>query len=250
MILTTDRAGVWQFFGASVRGPLHQSLGLPNQDAWLGHTTARGAMIAVCDGLGSRPMAKLGAIQACLAARDAINSWNQLPNRSASTLPRLIRAFWEMRTAPAEPDQCATTCLFAAATRQGRLIIGGLGDGLALLRFPDGNTRRLIERGSSFTNQTLGLGVPHKLSDWVLDVVPVAEPHTAVVLATDGIADDLVEDRMSGFANWLCERFLPMPPSARYRAIEKELRNWPTPSHQDDKTVAVLTHAMPSQRES
>ena len=202
---------------------------------------------ARCDDCGLRwtwfaTHGRLGANQACLAARDAISTWSRLPGKPANPLPQLIRAVWELRTAPTEPDRCATTCLFAAATVSQTLIVGGLGDGLALVRFPDGGIRQLIGRGNSFTNETLALGVPHKRSDWCLEVMTVSEPNTAVVLATDGIADDLVEDRVGDFANWLCERFLPMPPMLRHRSLLQQLRNWPTPNHQDDKTVAVLFH--------
>ena len=61
-----------------------------------------------------------------------------------------------------------------------------------------------------------------------------------VVLATDGVADDLLEDRVGDFAHWLVDGFATLSPHRRWTALARELRSWPTPRHIDDKTVAVL----------
>lgn len=247
--LTTSIRPAWSYFGASVCGPLHESLGLKNQDAWLGHVGAHSAMIAVCDGLGSRPLSGLGATTACLAVRDAVRYWHKLPAGGVAHLPRLIRAFWEMRLGTEEPSDCGTTCLFSAVASDGGLVIGGLGDGLAMVHFPNGRLDVVVGHRTGFSNQTLGLGVTHRLADWQLHVVKDPDPEVVVVLASDGVADDLVENRLGEFTHWLSERFFAVPARLRGHALRRELRAWPTPRHQDDKTVAVLAYRIADQRE-
>jgi hypothetical protein len=34
--------------------------------------------------------------------------------------------------------------------------------------------------------------------------------------------------------------FAGMTPSQRWRALQRELKDWPTPHHTDDKTLVVL----------
>jgi hypothetical protein len=60
------------------------------------------------------------------------------------------------------------------------------------------------------------------------------------VLATDGVADDLISEKLDAFCNWLVDDFLDLNPLKRWRRLQTELRNWPTPGHIDDKTLAVL----------
>ena len=61
------------------------------------------------------------------------------------------------------------------------------------------------------------------------------------MLATDGVADDLLPERIDGFVQWLMDDFAGMAPSQRWRALQRELKDWPTPHHTDDKTLVVLT---------
>ena len=62
-----------------------------------------------------------------------------------------------------------------------------------------------------------------------------------VVLATDGVADDLDPERLGAFTDWLTTDVARLAPMARWRRLHQELRDWPVPRHVDDKTVAVLT---------
>ena len=62
-----------------------------------------------------------------------------------------------------------------------------------------------------------------------------------MVLATDGVADDLAPERLDEFTDWLANDIGRLsPPTARWRRLCRELRAWPVPHHLDDKTVAVL----------
>jgi serine/threonine protein phosphatase PrpC len=231
-----------QIFGASVPGPLHRKMGVGNQDAWLAVAEGFGYLIVVCDGVGSRPEAQRGARIACRAVRDAARYWAQLPDAPVSQLLRLVHVLWEMRVLPSDPSHCATTCLFALLTPAKRLVIAGLGDGMALVRWPSQTRLNIIGPRSAFVNQTVALGLTKSLADWSVQSWDDCMPGSVVILATDGIADDLIEEKLDDFIEYLITKYLPLPALPRWHALCRDLRSWPTPKHTDDKTIAALCY--------
>ena len=228
------------YFGASVRGPLHSREKRPNEDAWLGTSGVFGTLIVVCDGVGSRPDARLGAKTACLAVRDAIIYWTRVGESRMDYLIRIIHIMWKIRIFPKEPEDCATTCLWALKHRDGRLTIAGIGDGIILLKQKNSQANRVFARNRGyFSNQTEALGFSKKISAWTYETMNDAD-NMSVILATDGISDDLLEERLDAFAQWLLNTFGRMNPHKRWHKLCRELRAWPTPNHLDDKTLAVL----------
>lgn len=230
----------WHYFGASVRGPAHVHNGVPNQDAWRGGHFREGTLIAVCDGLGSRPHSRRGAQEACRAVAVAVRQWSAVPTAPIEKLLKLIHATWSLRVHPYAEEDCATTCLFAVAGSNGRLHVAQLGDGLSLVM--DGSVLRTITRtADDFANETNGLGIARRLSEWeTFECDPSTE--AAVLLATDGISDDLDGTRLGEFVHFVRSTYCPLAPAARWRRLAHDLRNWPTPYHSDDKTLAFLWH--------
>ena len=228
-----------QYFGVSVKGPRHLKLGSPNQDHWLGRQNRSGTLITVCDGLGSRSNSELGSQIGCQAAWDAFQLWEKARNTNQKDFLRLVKILWDIRVL-AEKNNFATTCLFAAFTPENRLLLAGLGDGLAVIKFPDNRLEKVVWRNAGFGNETLALGTDHSLADWVCYSIDQVESGTIVLLASDGIADDLIEEKIPEFIEWLVETFGPLPARERYFKLAKTLKDWPTPRHQDDKTLAIM----------
>ena len=228
-----------QYFGVSVRGPLHIQENLPNQDAWLAGHNKQGSWVVICDGMGSRPQSQQGAQAACRAVRQAFTLWNKANSPTLDMLPRLITPLWKLAISPYTPDECATTCLFAMYTSRGRLICGGLGDGLIAVQQAQ-ETQLILDGRTGFGNQTLALGCPHRLEDWAVREFDVMDQAFDVLLATDGIADDLQMERLDEFIHWLGAEFKTLPAAQRWRKLSYELKHWPTPNHLDDKTLALL----------
>lgn len=231
-------------FGASVRGPLHRIEGRPNEDAWLHARGSFGLLAVVCDGLGSRPNARAGARAACAAVKEAVSRWSRADGAPLSYLSHLVEVLWRLRLHPTLPDSAATTCLLALASINGRCIVGGVGDGLALVR--TGAELRVIvgDRGNDFANETMGLGVSTGPRAWKLAEFLPTDTERVAVLATDGVADDLLPERLDGLCDWLIDSFKCLPPRERRNRLAAELRAWPTPGHLDDKTLAVV-HSLP-----
>ena len=227
-------------FGASVRGPLHRTEGRPNEDAWLHAQGSFGALAVVCDGMGSKPNAREGSRAACAAVKEAVSRWSKAEGAPLSYLPHLVEVLWRLRLHPTDPGSAATTCLLALATARGSWVVGGVGDGLAIAR--TGSDLQVIigDRGEDFANETQGLGASRGPRAWTLVELPATERDRIVVLATDGVADDLVAERFDGFCDWLIDSFGPLAPRERWIRLAAELRKWPTPGHLDDKTLAVM----------
>ena len=230
---------MWSAMGASVRGPEHRKDRRPNQDAWLRRLTRGSALAVVCDGLGSRPHSAIGSRAACRAVADAVQHWSAAQDAPPELLLRLIHALWNVRVHEVGREESATTCLFAVVTKDRRLLLAQLGDGLVMLNTLGGTTT-LEPPTDRFGNTTTGLGIAADLREWRFHLEPNFTGTANILLATDGVADDLVLGKRAEFLNFLVTQYGPRSAAARTLAIAKELRDWPTPRHRDDKTVAVL----------
>lgn len=228
-------------YGVSVRGPVHRGEGSPNQDAWLRDSGSYGSLVVVCDGMGSRPESRLGAHAACAAVREATARWTQAKEAPISYLVHLIEVFWRLRIYPCDPKDAATTCLLALARCNGEWVAGGIGDGLVVVQTTDAPLSLIVgNRLDCFSNETHALGTSPWSKAWRLSILPPTILKRRAVLATDGVADDLVADKLSGFCEWIVSEFQRFNPPLRWRRLGAELRDWPTPKHLDDKTIAIL----------
>lgn len=129
--------------------------------------------------------------------------------------------------------------MFAVVTKERRLLLAQLGDGLVMLKTPNGTTT-LEPPPERFGNATTGLGIASDIREWRLHLEPNLTGAATILLATDGVADDLVPEKRAAFLNFLVTEYGHRTGAAKTRAIAKQLRDWPTPRHRDDKTVAVL----------
>ena len=222
---------------SSVRGPSHARDGLPCQDAWLAVADARASLAVVCDGMGSRPRSREGSRAATLAARDAWRLWQRSPVGTVEDLIRLVEAAWRLRLGRVPAEEAATTCLLYAEDGHGRAAQAQLGDGLIARRSHVGAVSVHPSRSEGF-GLTLALGTPHSLSDWSFAIVQPVDPGDMLLLATDGVSEDLEPDRIGDLAAWVVDDLGPLQRPGR--ALTRELRNWPVPHHQDDKTLLVM----------
>jgi serine/threonine protein phosphatase PrpC len=229
---------VWKSYGASVRGPGHIATGAPNQDAWASFHCVWGDGIVVSDGVGSKPLSNLGSAAACLAGKYAARAWRQGAKFHRDALFNDIRSHWLACIAPLEARDCAATCLFAFWLGDDVLHLGMLGDGLVAAVKADGSVISLSEdKSQGFSNMTAALAPTTSAKDWRYVSLPAREC-TAVLLCTDGVADDL--DDVDGFVKGFVEAHCPRAALSANRHARAMLENWPTPRHSDDKTIACL----------
>ena len=222
---------------SSVRGPAHRATGLPCQDAWLAVPHPRTSFAAVSDGMGSREHAREGAHAAVRAARDAWRRWQTSPVSRLEDLVRILEPAWRIRLGRLEPKDCAATCLLYAEDRTGRAGLAQLGDGLIARRRRDGGIEVHEVEQKDF-GHTLALGVPHGLGDWSLARIEPLRAGEALLLATDGVSEDLELPRLADLIGWVMNDI--GKDSAPGRRLSSELRAWPVPHHRDDKTLLVM----------
>jgi serine/threonine protein phosphatase PrpC len=230
-----------RFGAASVIGASHAEETLPNQDACLVKAYAFGMVLAVADGLGSKPLSQIGSKAACEAVGEAARIWARHPKAPVELFIRLIHSLWEVRIAPHSRSDCGTTCLFAIVFRTGRLICGQLGDGL--IGFKEGGEFQVVadRADDGFTNETQSIHTVRGFADWTWVDRETSGDELGIVLATDGVSEDLIPQKRDAFLRHL-EGMIAEQPNARRRnaAIRLLLVNWPVKHSCDDKTVVVF----------
>jgi hypothetical protein len=158
------------------------------------------------------------------------------PTVSASSTANGDQAFnpsasapYRLRTVVAAMETSAPIVSTRRVTRA-RLFTGRRGA-------PDSNRSALVAPREGFGTETHALGVPHGMRDWTLAPLSALGEGDAVLLATDGVSDDLLADRSGAIVRWMVDD-LQSAPRAGTR-IAAKLRAWPVPRHLDDKTVLL-----------
>lgn len=229
----------WISFGASVIGPGHLVEGKPNQDAWLAFHNAWGDGIVVSDGVGSKQRSDFGSRAACLAVARAADASRDTTQIAVSELFDRIKSNWLSLIAPLEPNECAATCVLALRLGDGFVRLGMLGDGLAAVLKRNGSVVLLSDdKSEGFSNITSALAPNTCETDW-RDVSLLEDDCVAILLCTDGVADDLIDGE--GFVKELLDTHRGLAAAEVDRHLREMLASWPTPKHSDDKTIACLS---------
>lgn len=220
---------------ASVRGPGHIASGLPNQDSSLIRTWGKSWLAVVSDGMGSRPLSHIGSRLACKAVLLATRQCAfDTPDRD---LIECVYQNWLKLLDGITPNDAVATCLIAWGQISGECRLLQLGDGMVFCH--NKTLGQLSQKPeNNFGNETTGLGISRTFSDWSCLNTVLTHSGEGLVLVTDGISDDIENP----------EQFAPAViaslrgKGARYgkRWMTRELENWPTPHHTDDKSIAVI----------
>jgi len=230
----------WNSWGVSVPGPMHLDLGLPNQDSWMSRHYRWGEVVAVSDGLGSRPKSEIGSQAACLSVFEAAKAYWKNPEAKIEDVLRLVHSHWLINIAPYDPSECSATCLFVIRT-DGRCLLAQLGDGLIAACGTGCSESHLLSdsKHDSFSNFTESLGQKFRPNQWQCRTLP-AEGLNSFALCTDGISDDLIIERQIDFAHELFRTYSKCGYQKRTWEVYRWLKDWPVPGHSDDKTIACL----------
>ena len=225
--------------GASVAGPRHLSAGESNQDAWHAVHRAHGTMIVVSDGVGSAKYAAAGARHACQAATAVFGRLN--PDSAAATFSEEVVAEWISRLSGCQPSECAATFLFGVRFYTGRMLVGGVGDGLVAVchpRMPHGN--KVVSRRAGEFGETYSLADRSRTGSWTIEEFDDSDSEHRVLLATDGVSNDLIESRIYDLTAWLHQKFARASGRGWRVGLRRELLRWPTPGSHDDKSLAMM----------
>ena len=226
--------------GCTLIGKAHIDLGIANQDSFIIREYNFGTVMVVADGLGSLKYSNIGSKMVCEAVCEGSKIWNNNDNKNIRNLIKLIHILWEMKISPYEKKDCGTTCLFSIViSDSNRVIIGQIGDGL-LAYIKDNQLSILKEKNDDFLNITSSMHNVKKFSEWTYDEVILEDNSLTLLMCTDGISEDIVDNKEKEFIMEL-ESVLVNKKSMKQRnkKLKKILEAWKTPYSHDDKTIIL-----------
>lgn len=218
----------------SVIGPMHLDLKLPNQDAVTSKQSNGRWAVAVADGMGSRVLSHFGSkLAASLAVSSCLDKSEDISDKELITD---IYTKWldGLRDKNIAPNDAVTTLMVAWGNSKGEYRFIQLGDGVIC----NSSINHSVFVDDLFSNETTGLGLSKKFSDWRVGKGRLNPTLSGLILMTDGISED-IEDHL-GFCDMLVKRARTCSSRAIKKNLKGLLHNWPTPHHTDDKTIAVV----------
>lgn len=223
--------------GTSVLGRRHAKCGSPNQDAWGHYRSPSGHLAVVCDGVGSCELSHLGSRAACAAVREVARTITR--DSELASFGRLVEQAWIDKLPPGDVGRFATTCLFTLRLRSGRVVTGGVGDGLAAMGVVGSECSKLVELNGGDFGETCALGGGGGARAWRQEEADDSEGGVWALLATDGLSNDLAVDRLGHFAAWLIERGGPLSARRRAMFLRTQLGRTRVGGGSDDQTFAL-----------
>ncbi|GAE27523.1 hypothetical protein JCM9140_3675 [Halalkalibacter wakoensis JCM 9140] len=228
------------YAGASIIGQSHLEAALKNQDAYTILESSFGTVMVVADGVGSKPHSDVGSKAICQSVVQAVKIWHSKENAPIQLLIRLIHTLWELNISPLEKKDCSTTCLFAVYLKTGKLYLGQLGDGIIGFIHED-NFSVLKIKEEEFGNLTQSVDSVTSLTDWTIKEIDLTTSNFSLLLATDGISEDLIEDKRKEFVEYLVQLIKEKPAlKLKNRRIKKLIKGWITNYSLDDKTMIIF----------
>ncbi len=220
---------------AIIKGPkketLQDAIGISNQKYF--------SLFIVADGLGSAKNSDFGAKKAIIAVEKAVTQWRKLEKKDNKVLLQLIHFYWNLLIGDSDfkKKDCLTTCLFAYVDKlDRRIILGQLGDGILLF---ESKEETILVKSSDDYNFTKSLGSSKSFDDWNLKSFSFDINDFTLLIATDGVSEDLVENKETEFAESLIQKMLKLKRNKRNIYLKQLLENWPTKFHSDDKTICI-----------
>lgn len=222
------------FYQCSVIGPAHIRDSLPNQDYQSARCWKHRWAAVVCDGMGSRANSDIGAKEAVKAALFTVQKYDF--NTDDRTLVQSLYLHWlaELKALNVEPSDAVTTCILVWGMADGRFRYAHLGDGM--IASPASVLSNAKTTG--FSNETTGLGLSRHLSDWRFGSGFLQEHEGRLLLMTDGISEDLLDP--NAFSQCLTDELVKKSRRLGKLWLKRQLINWATPGHSDDKTVIAV----------
>jgi serine/threonine protein phosphatase PrpC len=218
-----------------------------NQDAFrIGAVAERElAYIIVADGLGSCKYSDQGAKRIV----DIVEGWflNQLPeygflsDNVANILVKRMVEDWIDSYGLKEIYDYDTT-VHMVVFYKGSILVGGIGDGMALVSYDDIVSKDHIDEKNLFSNVTnsmCSLNVNELLSYEI--VMNFSYRNRAVfILSTDGIADDLIPEKKLTLPDYFAEVISEKGIDSLQTELKEWVEDWETDGHSDDKTICYL----------
>ena len=205
----------------------------PNQDCLRIEENKDFLVATISDGLGSACKSHIGAQIACDVVVNYFKSNNKINRKEIS---ESILAEWKRRieTKPLESRNYLTANSFVVVLKnEMKIIVGRIGDVLVLLKI-DGIpfSTKIFEK--DFLNETEALG--SKNQRYSIEIFNYKE-NVDFLLASDGIGDELLLERMSGLFDYFKDKYRELHKTHRHFIFKDEIKNAFYEKNTDDKTI-------------
>ncbi|WP_029232549.1 protein phosphatase 2C domain-containing protein [Butyrivibrio sp. VCB2006] len=204
------------------------------------------AYIVVADGLGSCRNSDKGSARIVEIVEkwvvDKLPEYSFMSNNVANILAKRMVQEWTASYEAEEINDYDSTVHFAVFYN-GSLLVGGVGDGMALLSYDSIVCKDIASADDLFSNVTnsmCSINVSELLSTEVVDKANI-KSKAIMILATDGIADDLIPEKKLTLPGYFQETIENDGVTALQSELEDWLGDWATENHSDDKTICYLS---------
>lgn len=207
-----------------------------NQDAIRTYEDSNLVILALADGLGSSRHSEVGSSLIC---RSIVREVKKAYNDHRGLSPVDVLKYWYsfVTNRGYSPIDCQTTSSFVIINKDKKKVTtGAIGDSRIIIRI-DG---KLIESEGEkdFLNETDCIGGCH---------IPVYETSSftytdalEVVIASDGICDEIECGAEGAFIDYLEEKYRPISSCQRNRALNREVKSVFGNRNNDDKSIIAL----------
>ena len=203
------------------------------------------AYVIVADGLGSCKYSDQGAKK----ITEIIEQWvltkltqySFLSDNVANIMTKRIVEEWNCSYDMQEINQYDTT-VHIAIYYKGSVLIGGIGDGMALLGCNRIICKDCIDKKDLFSNVTnsmCSINVNELMSFQIVQTVNL-EDDVIMIVSTDGIADDLIPEKKLTLPDYFLDVIREGSSDALQEELEEWISDWETENHSDDKTICYL----------
>ena len=204
-----------------------------NQDSVRVYSDVAVSVLCIADGLGSAIKSSIGSRLVCRAVVDCVRKSleSQFP---LSTKAIVQRWHFLVSKTGMSPRDCMTTCSFVIVNQHSKKVtIGRIGDSAIYVEI-DGVVMSGKEQ-KDFLNETEALGdgnsIPFSTESWsYCDSV-------RVLLATDGICDELDDSSISSLMEYLATRYNCVSLKSRNHKFSHEIRSAFGNKNYDDKSI-------------
>lgn len=204
------------------------------------------AYIIVADGLGSCKNSHIGA----KSVVDMVENWllSRLPEYSflsdnvANILAKRLVNEWNTTYEDYNIYEYDTT-VHLAVFYKGSLLIGGIGDGMAIISYDNIICKDNINAQNLFSNVTNSMCSFNvmELLDFEVIMQDAYSERAMMILSTDGIADDLIPDKKLTLPEYFREVLSIQGIEVLQQELKDWIEDWDTENHSDDKTICYLS---------
>lgn len=232
----------WEAFSAAHIGPLHIKNNLPMQDSHIFKEYSWGFVSVVSDGLGSKKYSHIGSAAVCKSVCKWANIWSKHKELCFNDILRFIYSDWVMRVSPKVPSDCACTVLICICIKK-TIFFAQMGDGMICINSADESLFSsdfiIDDKSDSFSNMTDAFSNNFDLSKFITKKLETKYVKS-IVMATDGISDDLKASLRISFSKSISEECAANKRRKNKKTLDDMLIDWPVPKHSDDKTIVVI----------